>query len=341
MHLIPPIELKNLYPISDKAKSFVFKSRKCIASIFERQDPRLLIVVGPCSIHNIDEGLAYARELKILADQVKDFCHIVMRTYIEKPRTRQGWKGLVHDPHLNGSHDIETGLGLARSFLIELAEIGLPAATEFLTPHLAPYIEDLISWGCIGARTSSSQIHRFLASYLPMPIGFKNSVDGNIDCAIDGVHVARTPHCFMHICDNGKLRQVQSTGNPFSHIVLRGSNAGTNFDRVSVQKALEALRREEVPPRLLIDCSHGNCGGRYFKQKEVFQSVYEQIQEGNQLIIGMMLESNKEAGSQAIPAQLCDLQKGVSITDACIDFSSTAELISSLSSSMSMSLTQS
>ncbi|NGX27032.1 MAG: Phospho-2-dehydro-3-deoxyheptonate aldolase, Tyr-sensitive [Chlamydiae bacterium] len=341
MHLISPKELKLQYPVSDKTKGFISESRRCIARIFERQDPRLLIVVGPCSIHNVEEGLSLAKELKRLADEVKDSCFLVMRTYIEKPRTRQGWKGLVHDPHLNGSHDIDAGLAIARSFLVNLAEIGLPAATEFLTPHLAPYIEDLISWGCIGARTSSSQIHRLLASYLPMPVGFKNSVDGNVDSAIHGVHVARTSHAFMHICENGQLRKVQSTGNPHTHVILRGSLLETNFDRESVQKALSAMRREEIPPRVLIDCSHGNSQGHYFKQKEVFQSVLEQVNEGNNLIMGMMLETNLEAGLQKIPAQLGDLQKGVSVTDACLDFSSTAELIESVSLSRSMSLTQS
>jgi len=339
MHLMSPAELKKQYPVSDKAKRFILKSRKTITQIFERQDPRLLIVVGPCSIHSTSEGIQFAKQLKVLAESVKDSCFIVMRAYIEKPRTKQGWKGLVHDPHLNGSHDLTAGLRLGRSFLAELAEMGVPVATEFLTPHLAPFIEDLVSWGCIGARTSSSQVHRLLASHLPMPVSFKNSMDGNISCAVNAVHVARSAHSFMHICEDGKLCQVNSSGNPNAHIVLRGSSFGTNFDRESIQSAITALRKEELPPRVVVDCSHGNCQGKYFKQKEVFQSVLEQIQEGNSMIMGMMLESNLEAGTQKIPAQLDELQRGVSVTDACLDFSSTAELISSLAQSRSMSLT--
>ncbi|MDN3506576.1 MAG: 3-deoxy-7-phosphoheptulonate synthase [Simkaniaceae bacterium] len=338
MHLPSPALLKSQLPLSNEAKQFIADTRKTIQQIFERQDPRLLIVVGPCSIHSASEGIQFAKQLKELAESVKDKCVLVMRAYIEKPRTKQGWKGLVHDPHLNGSDDLTAGLSMGRSFLLELAKMQVPVATEFLTPHLAPYIEDLISWGCIGARTSSSQVHRLLASLLSMPISFKNSMDGNIECAVNAVHVARSPHTFMHISEEGKLCQVQSSGNPYAHIVLRGSSFGTNFDQESVQTALTALRREELPPRVMIDCSHGNCQGKYFKQKEVFQSVLEQE---NSLIMGMMLESNLEAGTQKIPAQLDELQRGVSVTDACLDFSSTAELISSLAHSRSMSLTHS
>ncbi|NGX37210.1 MAG: Phospho-2-dehydro-3-deoxyheptonate aldolase, Tyr-sensitive [Chlamydiae bacterium] len=339
MHLIPPIDLKGQYPLSRKAEEFVAKSRQLVIQILEKQDPRLLVIVGPCSIHNVEEGLEYAKQLKKLAKEVEDSCFVVMRAYLEKPRTRQGWKGIVHDPHLNGSHDISQGLAYARSFLTQLAEMGVPAATEFLTPHLAPYIEDLITWGCIGARTTSSQVHRLLASHLPMPVGFKNTVDGNISCAINGVHVARHPHMFMHICETGKLRQVKSVGNPHAHVILRGSNTGTNYNAETVQKTLTELRQLELPPRLLIDCSHGNCQGQYFKQKEVFQNVIEQIQQGNSHILGIMLESDLEAGSQKIPAHLEELQQGVSITDPCLDFSTTAELLTSVSSLMSMSLT--
>jgi 3-deoxy-7-phosphoheptulonate synthase len=341
MQIPMPAQLKRQLPLSDRAEEFVRASRKTISAIFERQDPRILIVVGPCSIHSTKEALQYGKLLKELAEEMKDHCYLVMRAYIEKPRTKQGWKGLVHDPYLNGSSEMSTGLILARSLFIELAEMGVPIATEFLTPHLAPYIEDLVSWGCIGARTSTSQIHRFLASHLPMPVSFKNSMDGNIDCAVHAASVARAPHTFMHISDEGMLKLVHSKGNPHAHIVLRGSSFGTNFDAKSVQEALAALRREELPPRIVVDCSHGNCRGQYFKQKEVFQSVLGQIQEGNSLIMGMMLESNLEAGTQKIPAQLDELQRGVSVTDPCLDFSSTAELISSVLQSRSMSLTHS
>ncbi len=340
MHLVPPKNLINSISQSAKANRFIANSRKTIQDIFDRQDPRLLIIVGPCSIHNVDEALEYARELKKLAKDVEESSFLVMRAYIEKPRTRKGWQGLIHDPHLNGSHDIATGLVLARTFLKELAEMGVPSATEFLTPHLSPYIEDLISWGSIGARTVSSQVHRFLASHLPMPVGFKNTVDGNVDCAINGVHVARSPHSFLHICEEGKLRQMKSVGNPYAHVVLRGSTNNTNYDKNSIQETLNHLRALEIPPRVLIDCSHGNCQRQYFQQKQVFHNVLEQIQKGNQQILGMMIESNLEAGSQAIPSQLDELQPGVSITDPCLDFSMTAALVSSISSA-EMSLTQS
>ena len=342
MHLQTPSDLKKEFPLSAGAACFIDETRKTLHAIYERQDPRILIIVGPCSIHDVEEGLEYARQLKELASECEEECFLMMRTYIEKPRTRNGWKGLVHDPHLNGSDDIAHGLPICRSFLCQLAEMGVPAATEFLTPHLAPYIQDLISWGCIGARTTSSQIHRLLASHLPMPIGFKNTVDGNVDCAINGVHVARVPHTFMHICDDGKVHKVKSSGNPYAHVVLRGSLSGENYNRKSVQAVLGALRQLELPPRVLIDCSHGNSLGQYFKQKEVFQDVLEQIREGNHQIIGMMLESNLEASCQKIPAQLSELQPGVSVTDSCLDLSTTIELIkSSLSSSIVMSLTQS
>lgn len=335
MHLIAPKDLISQHPLSKKGAEFIADSRKTLMRIFDRQDPRILLIVGPCSIHNVEEALVYAQQLKELAHEVQENCFIVMRAYLEKPRTRKGWLGLVHDPHLNGSHDIGHGLGLSRAFLVQLAEMGVPAGTEFLTPHLAPYIEDLISWGCIGARTSSSQIHRQLASLLKMPIGFKNTVDGNIDAAINGIHAARHSHHFMHICEAGRVKLAKSSGNPYAHVVLRGSQSGTNYDEASIRRTLCSLREQELPPRVLVDCSHGNCQGQYFKQKKVFQSVLEQIQGGNHQILGMMLESNLQAGAQLIHNQLEGLQPGVSVTDACLDYSTTSELISSASMVMS------
>lgn len=339
MDLVAPKDLIAEYPISEKALENIAKNRKTIMRILDRQDPRLLFIVGPCSIHNVEEALIYARQLKELIREVQESCFIVMRVYVEKPRTRKDWLGLVHDPHLNSSHDIASGLSLTRGLLTELAEMGVPIATEFLTPHLAPYIEDLISWGCIGARTSSSQIHRQLASLLKIPIGFKNSVDGNIESAINAVHAARHPHSFMHIDPSGKVHLTKSSGNPYAHVVLRGSQKSPNYDEKSVRQTICSLREQELLPSILIDCSHGNCQGHYFKQKNVFQSVLEQIQNGNHQIVGMMLESNLQAGAQLIHHQLDELQAGVSITDPCLDFSTTAELI--YSASTVMSLTQS
>ncbi len=339
MHFISPVALEQQFPLTPSAKNSVEKNRKIIKKIIDRQDPRLLLVVGPCSIHNVEEGIEFAKQLKeIPSDQFFP----VMRAYIEKPRTKAGWKGLVHDPHLNGSDDVDLGLTKSRMFLCALAEMGIPTATEFLTPQLTPYIEDLISWGCIGARTSSSQIHRVLASHLSMPVGFKNSVDGNVECAINAIHASKMPHTFLHTSKEGRICKIKSKGNPYTHVVLRGSLQRGNFDRESVQEVISMLRQHELPPRILIDCSHGNSRGHYFKQKEVFLNVMEQVQKGNRHIIGMMLESNLEPGSQLIPPQLTELQSGVSVTDACLDLSTTIELTKSVSlSSTVMSLTQS
>lgn len=337
MHLFTPGDLKKAIPLSEEAKRFVQNSRETICSLLNRQDPRLLIISGPCSIHNVDEALLFADKLKNLAKEVEDSCFVVMRAYIEKPRTRKGWKGLVYDPHLNGSEDLSCGLTLSRTLFTELAEMGVPAALEFLTPHLANYFEDCVSWGCIGARTTTSQIHRLLASHLPLPIGFKNTVEGNIEAAIDAVDFSRHGHTFLHTDDIGKVARVKSIGNPNTHVVLRGSLLGANYDRTSVLQTLNALRRDELPPRVLIDCSHGNSQKKCFQQKEVFQSVLEQVQDGNSHIIGMMLESYLEAGSQKVLAQLSEMQVGVSITDPCLDFASTAELISSTSMSLTHS----
>lgn len=343
MHLTSPHDLKQKLSLSNSEIHFIEQSRKTVASLFRRQDPRLLLIVGPCSIHNIEEGLAYAKALKQLADEVQDSCFIVMRAYIEKPRTFGGWTGLVNDPHLNSSHDLARGIFLARSFLLNLAKMRMPAGIEFLTPLLAPYLEDLVTWGCIGARTCASQTHRQLASHLPMPVGFKNSVDGNIECAVHGVHVARHSQSFMHIDDLGKVEQVNSVGNPYAHVVLRGSLNGINYDPISIEHTLNTLRRLEIPPRVVVDCSHGNSQGHYFKQKEAFMDTLSQIHAGNPHIFGLMLESNLAAGTQKIPSQLSELQTGVSITDSCLDFSTTQELVKSVASSSStvMSSTQS
>jgi len=335
MEIIAPQDLIAKIPLSEKGAELVAESRKTITRIFDRQDRRLLFIVGPCSIHNVEEALLYAQQLKELAEMVKEDCFLVMRAYVEKPRTRKGWLGLVHDPHLNGSHDISHGLELSRRLLVELAEMGIPTGTEFLTPHVAPYIEDLISWGCIGARTSASQIHRQLASQLQMPVGFKNSVDGNIDTAIHAIHSARLSHQFIHINSMGGIHQVKSSGNPYAHVVLRGSGKSSNYDAASIQQTLNALREQELPPRVLIDCSHGNCQGQYYLQKKAFQSVLEQVQNGNQQILGMMLESNLQAGAQMIHTPLDGLQPGISVTDPCIDYLTTADLISSVSMVMS------
>lgn len=337
MALISPVELKKNCPSKSHTKELISHFRKTIQKILEGQDPRILFIIGPCSIHRIDEGLEFAEKLQKLAKEMEDECFIVMRAYVEKPRTRQGWRGFIHDPQLNGSHDIEMGLKQSRFFFQELANLEVPAATEFLTPQIAPYIEDLISWGCIGARTSSSPIHRQLAASLPMPIGFKNSVDGNIDTAIDGICVARSPQVFLHLDENAQLINQQTIGNLHPHLVLRGDESRGNFHKGDIQKALAKLRVEELPPRIIVDCSHGNSQGQYWKQKQVFEEVLEQIKQDDSHIMGIMLESNLEAGRQQIPTHLDDLQRGVSITDGCLDFSETAQLVRSVSSKLMIS----
>ena len=341
MHLLTPAQLKYQLPLSPEIASFIEEGQKRVQKIYDRHDQRTLLIVGPCSIHNVEEGLLFGQKLKKLADEVSEKCMLVMRSSVEKPRTSGGWKGLVHDPHLNDASDLSHGLFQARSFFLELAKIGQPIAMEFLTPMLAPYFEDLITWGWIGARTSSSQIHRLLASDLPMPVGFKNSVDGNVAAAIHGVHVAKHPQTYAQIDEEGKLIAKKSKGNPYAHVILRGSNEETNFDSESVQSTLSQLRQLELTPRVIIDCSHGDARGHYFQQKEVFQNVLGQIEEGNQQILGMMIESHLEAASQKLTPLLSELQPGVSITDPCLDFASMEELVHLAydSSSMVMSST--
>lgn len=330
MHLRSPYDLKKEIPLSREDKRFIADSRGTLVDILEGRDPRILLIIGPCSIHSTKEGLLFAQKLRTLADSpLAGSAFVVMRAYIEKPRTHSGWKGLVYDPHLDGSGDLRTGLAMGRQFLVDLARLRLPAATEFLTPHLVPYIEDTITWGCVGARTSSSQVHRLFASHLSMPIGFKNTVDGNIDCAIHAVAVAGAAHTFIDLNEEGRLCQVTSRGNPHTHVVLRGSLTGPNYDERSVAETLRKLREQKLPERALIDCSHGNSGGRYYAQKEAFESACAQIQQGNRRIVGMMLESNLEAGKQSLPPY----REGISVTDGCLDFSATQQLVSSLLSS--------
>jgi 3-deoxy-7-phosphoheptulonate synthase len=327
MQIFSPSHLRKQFPLSAAAERFIASSRDTIRRICLGKEQRLLIIAGPCSIHDPETALEYARRFKSLSEAVKETCFLVMRAYVEKPRTHTGWRGLVHDPWLNESYQIEEGLSLSRQFLTALAHLEVPTATEFVTPSVAPYFQDLISWGCIGARTSSSQIHRLLASHLPMPIGFKNSIDGNIDTAISGVVLARQPQVFLHTSEEGHLIRCTSKGNLAPHIVLRGSQVGPNCDKVTIDIALNKLRRLELPSRLIVDCSHGNCQKRYERQREIFLSLIEQIQRDGRHICGLMLESYLEAGAQSLEQSPQTLLPGVSVTDPCLDFDSTAELI--------------
>jgi 3-deoxy-7-phosphoheptulonate synthase len=342
MQLPSPKELKAKLPLSQETSYFISQSRNTIRNILSGKDSRLAIIAGPCSIHDKTSALEYADLFKKLAEKVKNSCYLVMRAYVEKPRTTTGWKGYLYDPYLDGSHDFNEGLFLARELLLELAELKIPAATEFVDTLATPFIEDLISWGFVGARTSASQPHRHIASYLSLPMGFKNGTDGNIDNAINGVITAKEPHAFLHISEEGSLAAVQTRGNPDAHIVLRGSSENSNYDPLSLQRVKEKLMKARLEQKMLIDCAHGNCQKQYELQKKAFYSIMQQVVKEESGIFGLMLESHLESGNQAL-SHPGSLRYGVSITDPCLDWSTTEELVlfadSLLTSSLSSSTT--
>lgn len=327
MSLPTPKKLKRELALSPAQRQFIQTSRQTAKDVFLRNDKRLLIAVGPCSIHDRLSTLDYAKRLKTLSEKVSESCFLVMRVFMEKPRTITGWKGFLYDPHLDGRSDIKTGIYWTRQLLLDLAELKVPIATEFVDPLTASFFDDLITWVFIGARTSASQPHRQLASHLQMPVGFKNSVDGNIDQAIHAVIAARSSHAYLHIDQEGKIDSIESKGNLFTHIVLRGSAEAPNFEPENIRLALEKLQQHRLPLHLMIDCGHGNCQKQYLKQKEVFRSVLDQIEMGNDHILGMMLESHLHSGHQLLSESPSSLKYGVSITDPCIDWSSTEELL--------------
>lgn len=320
-------ELKDRLPLRPKSKNFISNNRQVIRSLLNGSDPRLLLVVGPCSIHDPKSALDYAFRLKSLAKKVSSHFFILMRVFCEKPRTVTGWKGYLYDPDLDGSHDMLKGIEWTRELLLDLAEMEIPAATEFLDPLTAYYYEDLISWGSIGARTSSSQPHRQLASGLSIPIGIKNGVAGNISSAINGVICSTYPHIYMGLNELGIPSKIQTNGNPDVHIVLRGGESGPNFDSFSIGDALRRLQQAEIHPRLVVDCSHQNSGKQADKQPAVFHSVLNQIIQGNMSIRGMMLESHINSGHQSLACGAKNLAYGVSLTDDCLDWVTTEQLI--------------
>lgn len=326
-----PREIKTLLELPHETAAFIEDARQTAKDIVAGVDPRLCLIIGPCSIHERISAIEYAKRIQDLSRKVEQTCFIVMRFYVEKPRTKAGWKGLLYDPHLDGSHDIKTGLLWTRELLLEMAEMRVPCATEFVDPLAALYFDDLITWGFIGARTAASQPHRQFASHLPFPVGFKNSTDGNLESAIHGVHSSRKPHAALHIDPHGKLCAIQTEGNPNSHIVLRGAHDVPNYDATSVQIATEKLKEAGLSERLLIDCSHGNCQKKSDKQQEVFLSILEQIERGNDKIFGMMIESHLESGNQLLTEDLSQLKYAVSITDPCLDWKTTEDLIRFLS----------
>ncbi len=336
MQLPSPQELKKRCFLDSKTAAFIQASRQTAKNIVAKRDHRLAIIAGPCSIHDPEQGLEYAKRFKELSLKLESSCFLVMRAYIEKPRTLNGWKGLVYDPNLDESHNFEEGLEQARRFFLDLAKLQVPAATEFLSPLVSTYIDDLVTWGFIGARTCASQIHRELASFFPFPIGFKNSLDGNVDTAISGVASSRDPHAFFHVSEQGNLCKMKSQGNSYSHVVHRGSIKSTNYDPQSIQETLKKLSDMGIATGLLVDCSHGNSQKDHEKQKEVFYSVLEQIESGNRNILGMMLESHLKAGSQSVCREGF-LEEGISITDPCIGWQETEELLEEICSSSLLS----
>lgn len=312
---------------TDVHREFVGRSRRQIHEIIFGSDKRLLMIVGPCSIHDVEAGKEYAERLAALSKRVQDRLFIVMRAYFEKPRTSIGWKGLIMDPKLDGSYDIPSGLRAARLFLRHLIELGLPTATELLDPITPQYIADLICWSCIGARTTESQTHRQMASGLSMPLGFKNGTDGSITAAINAIKAASSQQTFLGIDENGVASAVTTRGNPNCHVVLRGGASGPNYSAAHVAEASEQLKKAGLIPAVMVDCSHGNSDKDYARQPEVLREVIAQATEPTSPIIGAMLESNLAAGNQAFPQPKSALKRGVSITDGCIDFATTEAVI--------------
>ncbi len=322
-----PHELLTALAPTPAQKRFVDQSRKTVRNILSRTDPRLLIIVGPCSIHDITAAKEYASKLLQLSKSIDETCHVVMRVYFEKPRTARGWKGLLYDPKLDQTHDIALGLHLTRKLLLDLNQMGIATAAEFLDPLSAYYFGDLVTWGCIGARTASSQIHRQMASSLLMPIAFKNATDGNVDVAVNSVISAAESHTYIGINLYGQVSSIQTQGNKDCHIVLRGGETGPNYDPESITRTLNSLVKAGLPPRLLIDCSHDNSLRRHREQLSAFRSVINQVAEGNHNICGILLESNLYEGNQAFATNPSQLKYGVSITDSCLDWDTTEHLL--------------
>ena len=338
--LMSPRQLLTDLPRTDAMTKAVQYGRTSIRNILEGTDSRKFVIVGPCSIHDVVLAHDYAARLKEVSDAVSDRLVVLVRSYFEKPRTSLGWKGLIYDPHLNGAGDIKDGLYISRRILMDNLEIGLPCATEYLETFTPQYNSDLVSWAAIGARTTESPQHRQLASGLSMPVGFKNNTQGDVSVAVNAILSSNGEHSFLGIDGYGAPSVVRTTGNPYTHIVIRGSNTGSNYDSQSVQDVQGMLMEEDLPPNIVIDCSHGNSEKDYNKQPIVFEEILKQIRDGNDGIVGIMLESNIKAGSQKIPSDLTGFDKstleyGVSVTDSCIDWETTASLLKAAHKSLS------
>jgi len=328
--LATPEEVKRRLPLTQRAADTVFRSREVIRAILERRDPRLFVVVGPCSIHDVVAAREYAERLKRLSDEVGSTLVLVMRVYFEKPRTTVGWKGLINDPDLDDSFHIEKGILLARELLLYVAELGLPAGTEALDPIMPQYLSELITWTAIGARTTESQTHREMASGLSTPVGFKNGTDGSLATSINALESVRHPHHFLGITQQGQSAVFRTRGNQHAHVVLRGGGGRVNYDAVSIALAERQLSQANLPTNIVVDCSHGNSNKDPSVQPLVAENCVAQILDGNRSIVGLMLESHLKPGNQPIPKDLSTLEFGVSITDPCIGWDSTETLLRKL-----------
>ena len=327
--LTSPAILMEELPISEEVSNLIAKTRLAAGNIVKGEDDRLLVIVGPCSIHDPDAALDYGGRLVKVADRLQDDLVIIMRVYFEKPRTKVGWKGLINDPHLDNSFKINVGLHIARKLLVDLGDIGLPAGSEFLDTITPQFIADLVSWGAIGARTTESQVHRELASGLSMPVGFKNGTDGNIQIAIDAIGAAQSPHHFLSVTKQGISAIVATTGNDCCHLILRGASSGPNFSEAAIKAATKKLRAADVAARVMVDFSHGNSSKDHTRQVVVAEDVCRQLADGSKRICGVMIESNLKAGKQALK-DAASLEYGLSVTDACLSWQMTEPVLESL-----------
>ncbi len=325
--LIPPAELKQRYPLPVESAELVYESRETIKKIVNREDPRIIGIVGPCSIHDTKAAFEYAKKLNALRDKVKDKIYIIMRVYFEKPRTTIGWRGLIVDPQMDGSYDIAAGLETARKTLIEITSLGLPAGSEMLDPYVPQYIDDLVSWAAIGARTTESQTHRNLAGGLSMPVGFKNGTSGSLELAVNAMQSAIHPASFIGIDQEGKTSILSTTGNDACHLILRGGRSGPNYHEEDVENAEQMMGEAKLKPSVVVDCSHANSGKKSPRQRRVLRSIVDQVAHGQKALSGFMLESYLFEGRQEIPEDLSLLKYGVSVTDECIGWDETEKLI--------------
>ncbi len=336
--LVTPEQLKAKLPVSEEVRENVQAARDTVHNILARKDKRLLVVVGPCSIHDVVAAKEYALKLTDLARELQDTLFIVMRAYFEKPRTTTGWKGLINDPYLDDTFCVAQGLEIARTLLLEIAGLGMPLSTEALDPITPQYLQDLIAWSAIGARTTESQTHREMASGLSSAIGFKNGTDGGLEVATNALQSVASPHSFLGINPSGQVSVLKTRGNPNAHIVLRGGTRGPNYDDASIRACEKELEKIGLTPNIMVDCSHANSNKDHNKQPDVARDIARQILEGNQSIIGLMIESNLHAGNQ--PLNLQDLAYGVSVTDACIDWATTETTLRELAQSLAQTLVE-